>query len=91
MLFDLLCRAYVDAQYKKEFSITKGQLEVLGERVEDLMGVCEMLCLAKIEAFVGRVLVCGFGVFLGSARGVCGGIPLRGLSVTVQFLHLDQA
>ena len=53
MLFDLLCRAYVDAQYKKEFSITQGQLEILGKRVEDLMGVCETLCLAKIEAFVG--------------------------------------
>ncbi len=51
--FDLLCRAYVDAQYKKEFVITKGQLGVLGGRVKELKGVTETLCLEKIVGFEG--------------------------------------
>ena len=49
-LFDLLRRAYVDARYKMdEYSISKGELDYLAEKVERLKGLTERLCQEKIE------------------------------------------
>ncbi len=54
-LFELLRRAYVDARYKmEEYSISRGELEYLAEKVEGLKGVVEKLCGEKIGE-IGRV------------------------------------
>jgi len=50
--FDLLNRAYVDARYKKEYKITKKQLEYLAQRIKKLHEVTERICKAKIDSFV---------------------------------------
>ena len=46
--FELLRKAYVDARYKKEYSITKTQLEYLISRVEKLKNLVEEICKDKI-------------------------------------------
>ncbi|WP_097044328.1 hypothetical protein [Flagellimonas pacifica] len=48
-LFELLKRAYIDARYKMdEYTITKGELEYLAERVNELKRLTEKICKAKI-------------------------------------------
>ncbi len=48
--FDLLKRAYIDARYKMdEYTITKEELEYLAEKVNQLKGLTEALCQAKIK------------------------------------------
>ncbi|WP_190810384.1 HEPN domain-containing protein [Flagellimonas sp. S3867] len=48
-LFELLKRAYIDARYKMdEYEITKGELEELAERVNELKRLTEEICTAKI-------------------------------------------
>lgn len=42
--FKLLKKAYIDARYKKNYSITKEDLEYLSERVEVLKGLVEKVC-----------------------------------------------
>ncbi len=48
-LFNLLKRAYVEARYKKSYTITKEELEYLAVRVEKLMKLTEEICKKKIE------------------------------------------
>ncbi|MDD5598660.1 MAG: HEPN domain-containing protein [Victivallaceae bacterium] len=48
-LFQLLKDAYIDARYKKDYSITKEELEYLAKRVEKLRDSVEKTCKAKIE------------------------------------------
>ena len=50
--FDLLNRAYVDARYKKNYKITKQQLEYLAQRIKKLHETTEKICKEKIESFV---------------------------------------
>ena len=50
--FKLLKKAYVDARYKKEYRITKKQLEYLAERVKVLQKLTNKICKKKIESFV---------------------------------------
>ena len=50
--FKLLQRAYVDARYKKDYKITKKQLEYLAERVKVLQKLTKKICKEKIESFV---------------------------------------
>ena len=50
-LFDLLKRGYVDARYKKEYQITKDELQTLIERVTQLQAIAGPLCLQKIDSF----------------------------------------
>jgi hypothetical protein len=50
--FDLLNRAYIDARYKKEYKITKKQLEYLAKRVKFLQRLTKKICVAKIVSFV---------------------------------------
>ncbi|MFA7183907.1 MAG: HEPN domain-containing protein [Victivallales bacterium] len=49
-LFKLLKDAYIDACYKKDYSITKEELEYLAERVIKLRDLVEKTCKAEIEA-----------------------------------------
>lgn len=49
--FKLLKKAYIDAKYKKEYKITKKQLEYLAKRVKILQRLTKKICLAKIESF----------------------------------------
>jgi predicted nucleotidyltransferase/HEPN domain-containing protein len=50
--FKLLKKAYVDARYKKDYKITKKQLEYLAERVKVLQKLTKKICAKKIESFV---------------------------------------
>jgi hypothetical protein len=51
-LFKLLKRAYIEARYKKSFSITAEELAILGARVRDFAGRVERACREQIESFV---------------------------------------
>ena len=51
-LFKLLKHAYVDARYKKEYKITKAELEYLARRVKVLQRLTKKICKSKIEGFV---------------------------------------
>ncbi len=48
-LFNLLKRAYVEARYKKSYTITKEELEYLSLKVEKLIKLTEEICMKKIE------------------------------------------
>lgn len=47
-LFDLLCKAYVDARYNKDYKITEEELKYLAERVALLKKLVAQLCEAEI-------------------------------------------
>ncbi|MFC1677386.1 HEPN domain-containing protein [Planctomycetota bacterium] len=50
--FKLLKKAYIDARYKKEYKITKKQLEYLAKRVKLLQRLTKKICKQKIESFI---------------------------------------
>ncbi len=50
--FKLLKKAYIDARYKKDYKITKKQLEYLDKRVKILQRLTKKICKEKIESFV---------------------------------------
>ena len=50
--FDLLCKAYIDARYKKDYAITHEELVWLFQQVEKLMRLTETLCQQKIHHFL---------------------------------------
>jgi predicted nucleotidyltransferase/HEPN domain-containing protein len=50
--FKLLKKAYIDARYKKDYKITKKQLEYLAERVKVLQRLTKRICTEKIKSFV---------------------------------------
>lgn len=50
-LFDLLKRAYIDARYKHDYKITKGELEYLATRVRKLHRLTKRICREKIRNF----------------------------------------
>lgn len=49
-LFTLLCRAYVDARYKKDYRITVPQLQQLRQQVLGLQQAVKQFCTKKIAA-----------------------------------------
>jgi len=51
-MFKLLKKAYIDARYKKEYKITKKQLEYLAKRVKLLQRLTKKICKEKIQSFV---------------------------------------
>ena len=51
-MFKLLKKAYIDARYKKDYKITKKQLEYLAKRVKILQRLTKKICKEKIESFV---------------------------------------
>lgn len=50
--FTLLKKAYIDARYKKDYKITKKQLEYLAKRVKLLQRLTRKICKEKIESFI---------------------------------------
>ncbi len=48
--FDLLRRAYIDARYKRDYKITKAELEYLAERVRKLQQLTKKICRKKIAS-----------------------------------------
>jgi len=50
--FKLLKKAYIDARYKKDYKITRKQLEYLAKRVKLLQKLTKKICVAKIKSFV---------------------------------------
>ena len=50
--FKLLKKAYIDARYKKDYKITKKQLEYLAKCVRKLQRLTKKICKEKIESFV---------------------------------------
>ena len=50
--FKLLKKAYIDAHYKKDYKITKKQLEYLAKRVKLLQRLTKKICKQKIESFI---------------------------------------
>jgi HEPN domain-containing protein/predicted nucleotidyltransferase len=50
--FKLLKKAYIDARYKKDYKITKKQLEYLAERVKILQRLTKKICQEKVDSFV---------------------------------------
>ena len=53
-LFTMLCEAYVDARYNKNYTITQSQLNFLSEKVQELISLTEMLCQEKINSFLNN-------------------------------------
>jgi HEPN domain-containing protein/predicted nucleotidyltransferase len=49
--FELLRKAYVDARYDENYSITREDLEWLAERVSILQELTEKICKERIESF----------------------------------------
>jgi len=41
----------IDARYKKDYKITKQQLEYLAQRIKKLHELTERICVAKIDSF----------------------------------------
>jgi HEPN domain-containing protein/predicted nucleotidyltransferase len=50
-LFNLLKKAYIDARYKKQYSITGDELNILIERITRLQEITERICKEKITSF----------------------------------------
>ena len=50
-MFKLLKKAYIDARYKKDYKITKKQLEYLAKRVKLLQRLTKKICKEKMESF----------------------------------------
>jgi len=50
--FTLLKKAYIDARYKKDYRITKKQLEYLAERLKVLQRLTKKICAEKVKSFV---------------------------------------
>ena len=46
--FDLLQKAYIDARYKRDYVITKEELEYLAARVRKLQELTKRICEEKI-------------------------------------------
>lgn len=49
--FKILNKAYIDARYKKNYTITKEQLQYIATRVKILFQLTEKICKTKIESF----------------------------------------
>jgi hypothetical protein len=50
----LLQKAYVDARYKKDYTIEKNELEYLEQKVKLLKEMTERICTEKIKGFAGK-------------------------------------
>ncbi|MFA7183803.1 MAG: hypothetical protein WC082_02855, partial [Victivallales bacterium] len=53
-LFQKLKKAYVDARYKKDYSIAKDELVRLAERVEKLRDLVKKTCEAEIKSLKNK-------------------------------------
>jgi predicted nucleotidyltransferase/HEPN domain-containing protein len=57
--FEKLKQAYVKARYSKSYRITEDELSWLGERVEQLAAIVEMICLERIAALASTAADAG--------------------------------
>lgn len=53
--YDLLCRAYIEARYNKDFMVTKEELEYMLQRTEVLKDITYRLCNEKIASYDGLI------------------------------------
>lgn len=53
-LFKLLCDAYIDARYKKSYTITEQELTRLAAQVKMLQQLTEKLCTEKMHTFLTK-------------------------------------
>ena len=49
--FGLLAKAYVGALYRREYKITRAQLEYLGKRVKKRHTLANTICKEKMQSF----------------------------------------
>lgn len=49
--FDLLCRAYIEARYNKDFIVTKEEYAYMLERIEILKEITFRICTEKIDSY----------------------------------------
>lgn len=49
--YDLICRAYIEARYNRDFVVTKEELEYMLQRVEVLKDITYRLCNEKIASY----------------------------------------
>ena len=49
--FSLLCSAYIDARYNKDYKITREQLEYLLSRIEYLKKITYRVCNEKLASY----------------------------------------
>lgn len=54
LLESLLKRAYIDARYRPEYSITREDLEYLASRLREVRRIVEEACRRRIESLGGR-------------------------------------
>ena len=50
-LFNLLCAAYVDARYNKNYTISEEELRTLANAIQHLHQLTQEICLRKIESY----------------------------------------
>ncbi len=50
-VFDLLCRAYVEARYNDDFVVTKEEIDILRSRIEILRPIVEKVCRERIAYY----------------------------------------
>lgn len=48
LMFDMLCNAYIDARYKRDYIITKTDIEAIVKRVKAFRDEVERLCCKKV-------------------------------------------
>lgn len=49
--YDLLCRAYIEARYEKDFTVTREELEYMLSRIGILKEITERICTEKIASY----------------------------------------
>jgi uncharacterized protein len=49
-----LKKAYIDARYKRDYAVTKEELEYLAGRVRKLQELVKRVCDERIEQLAGR-------------------------------------
>ena len=52
MLFDMLCSAYIDARYKRDYVITRTEIKAIDKRVKAFRDEVERLCVEKLNVFL---------------------------------------
>ena len=49
--FDLLCRAYIEARYNKDFTVTREEYEYMLQRVGMLRDLTERVCRERFDYY----------------------------------------
>lgn len=54
--FTLLCEAYIEARYNKNYTITHDELSWLSNKIKELTNLTESLCQEKINSFLNEAV-----------------------------------